>query len=112
MLGIRLSIGCEKFSGKRVKNPHFSSFRSPAPETHLPATNTLTLFGFFSVFCLSFFALSLFSPPLFLPGECPPVKMSTEAAPQMSGLQLYSRFAFAGAVCCSVTHGALTPVDV
>ncbi|KAL5338447.1 mitochondrial carrier domain-containing protein [Aspergillus crustosus] len=36
----------------------------------------------------------------------------TPAAPQLSGLQLYSRFAFAGAVCCSVTHGALTPVDV
>ncbi|KAE8360113.1 mitochondrial carrier domain-containing protein [Aspergillus caelatus] len=35
------------------------------------------------------------------------------AAPQqLSGLALYSRFAFAGAVCCSVTHGALTPVDV
>ncbi|KAL4818583.1 mitochondrial carrier domain-containing protein [Aspergillus spinulosporus] len=33
-------------------------------------------------------------------------------APQLSGLQLYSRFAFAGAVCCSITHGALTPVDV
>ncbi|KAH9869952.1 mitochondrial phosphate carrier protein [Plenodomus biglobosus] len=32
------------------------------------------------------------------------------AAP--TGLDLYSRFAFAGAVCCSVTHGALTPVDV
>lgn len=31
---------------------------------------------------------------------------------QMSGLQLYSRFAFAGAVCCAVTHGAFTPVDV
>ncbi|TGZ83412.1 mitochondrial phosphate carrier protein [Ascodesmis nigricans] len=30
----------------------------------------------------------------------------------LSGLQLYSRFAFAGAICCSVTHGALTPVDV
>lgn len=29
-----------------------------------------------------------------------------------SGLALYSRFALAGAVCCSVTHGALTPVDV
>ncbi|CAN9094755.1 unnamed protein product [Alternaria alternata] len=29
-----------------------------------------------------------------------------------TGLDLYSRFAFAGAVCCSVTHGALTPVDV
>lgn len=34
------------------------------------------------------------------------------ATSQLSGLQLYSRFAFAGAVCCSVTHGALTPVDV
>ncbi|BDD57241.1 mitochondrial phosphate carrier protein [Monascus purpureus] len=31
---------------------------------------------------------------------------------ELSGLQLYSRFAFAGAVCCSITHGALTPVDV
>ncbi|KAF2274757.1 mitochondrial phosphate carrier protein [Westerdykella ornata] len=29
-----------------------------------------------------------------------------------SGIDLYARFAFAGAVCCSVTHGALTPVDV
>lgn len=28
------------------------------------------------------------------------------------GFDLYSRFAFAGAVCCSVTHGAFTPVDV
>jgi solute carrier family 25 phosphate transporter 3 len=31
---------------------------------------------------------------------------------QLSGAQLYSRFALAGAICCSVTHGALTPVDV
>ncbi|KAI0384701.1 mitochondrial phosphate carrier protein Mir1 [Hypomontagnella monticulosa] len=40
--------------------------------------------------------------------------MATEkAAPaQLSGVGLYSRFALAGAVCCSVTHGALTPVDV
>jgi hypothetical protein len=29
-----------------------------------------------------------------------------------TGIDLYSRFAFAGAVCCSITHGALTPVDV
>jgi solute carrier family 25 phosphate transporter 3 len=28
------------------------------------------------------------------------------------GIDLYSRFAFAGAVCCAVTHGGLTPVDV
>ena len=34
-------------------------------------------------------------------------------APQeLSGLDLYARFAFAGAMCCGVTHGALTPVDV
>jgi len=31
---------------------------------------------------------------------------------QKTGIDLYSRFAFAGAVCCGVTHGALTPVDV
>lgn len=31
---------------------------------------------------------------------------------KLSGIALYSRFAFAGAVCCSVTHGGLTPVDV
>ncbi|TPX08858.1 uncharacterized protein E0L32_009676 [Thyridium curvatum] len=34
------------------------------------------------------------------------------AAPALSGVGLYSRFALAGAVCCSVTHGGLTPVDV
>jgi solute carrier family 25 phosphate transporter 3 len=32
------------------------------------------------------------------------------AAP--TGAALYARFAFAGAVCCSITHGAMTPVDV
>ena len=31
---------------------------------------------------------------------------------KLSGFALYSRFAFAGAVCCSLTHGGLTPVDV
>ncbi|KAI0913518.1 mitochondrial phosphate carrier protein Mir1 [Ustulina deusta] len=35
------------------------------------------------------------------------------AAPaQLSGAALYSKFALAGAICCSVTHGAMTPVDV
>ncbi|KAF1980356.1 mitochondrial carrier [Bimuria novae-zelandiae CBS 107.79] len=28
------------------------------------------------------------------------------------GFGLYGRFAFAGAVCCAVTHGGFTPVDV
>jgi len=42
------------------------------------------------------------------------IKQKVEAAApnRLSGVALYSRFAFAGAVCCSVTHGALTPVDV
>ena len=39
-------------------------------------------------------------------------KTAAKSPEKLSGLQLYSRFAFAGAVCCSVTHGALTPVDV
>lgn len=29
-----------------------------------------------------------------------------------TGFDLYSRFALAGAICCSVTHGGMTPVDV
>lgn len=40
-------------------------------------------------------------------------KLAALPAPDApTGAALYSRFAFAGAVCCSVTHGALTPVDV
>jgi solute carrier family 25 phosphate transporter 3 len=33
------------------------------------------------------------------------------AAPP-TGANLYARFAFAGAICCAITHGAMTPVDV
>jgi len=42
------------------------------------------------------------------------VKQSIQASEpkKLSGVALYSRFAFAGAVCCSLTHGGLTPVDV
>ncbi|EME86650.1 uncharacterized protein MYCFIDRAFT_86626 [Pseudocercospora fijiensis CIRAD86] len=43
------------------------------------------------------------------------LKQNAEAAVEpekLSGFGLYARFAFAGAVCCSVTHGGLTPVDV
>lgn len=37
-----------------------------------------------------------------------------EAAPQApsSPIQLYSKFALAGALGCSVTHGAACPIDV
>jgi solute carrier family 25 phosphate transporter 3 len=35
---------------------------------------------------------------------------ATQKKPE--GFDLYSRFAFAGALGCSVTHGAFTPVDV
>ncbi|KFH48494.1 Mitochondrial phosphate carrier protein-like protein [Hapsidospora chrysogenum ATCC 11550] len=38
------------------------------------------------------------------------VKANQPAAP--TGISLYSRFALSGAVCCSVTHGVMTPVDV
>lgn len=34
------------------------------------------------------------------------------AVKKPEGLDLYSRFAVAGALGCSVTHGAFTPVDV
>lgn len=37
---------------------------------------------------------------------------SAKSPEKLSGFALYSRFALAGAVCCSVTHGGLTPVDV
>lgn len=30
----------------------------------------------------------------------------------LNGLGLYSRYALAGAVCCSFTHAILTPIDV
>ncbi|KAL6242499.1 mitochondrial phosphate carrier protein [Rhinocladiella similis] len=41
------------------------------------------------------------------------VQVAKANEPQkLSGFNLYGRFAFAGAVCCAVTHGGLTPVDV
>ncbi|KAF8322518.1 mitochondrial carrier [Clavulina sp. PMI_390] len=39
-------------------------------------------------------------------------KVEAAVKPSPKGADLYARFAIAGAVCCSVTHGALTPVDV
>jgi solute carrier family 25 phosphate transporter 3 len=39
-------------------------------------------------------------------------KAAAKTPEKLSGVALYSRFALAGAICCSVTHGALTPVDV
>jgi len=38
--------------------------------------------------------------------------MAEKKSASPTGIDLYSRFAFAGAVCCSVTHTALVPVDV
>ncbi|CAJ2512094.1 Uu.00g077190.m01.CDS01 [Anthostomella pinea] len=39
-------------------------------------------------------------------------KAAANAPGQKTGLALYSRFALAGAICCSLTHGGMTPVDV
>ncbi|KAK6540226.1 mitochondrial phosphate carrier protein [Orbilia ellipsospora] len=40
------------------------------------------------------------------------VKAAVIPQPKRTGIDLYSRYALAGAVGCAVTHGALTPVDV
>lgn len=40
------------------------------------------------------------------------VGVADKAPEKLSGVALYSRFALAGAICCAVTHGGLTPVDV
>ena len=39
-------------------------------------------------------------------------KAKANTPDKLTGFALYSRFALAGAICCSVTHGGLTPVDV
>ncbi|KAF9348934.1 Cu/Pi carrier, partial [Mortierella sp. AD094] len=38
--------------------------------------------------------------------------LQQQAAIAPTGVSLYARYALAGAICCGVTHGALTPVDV
>ncbi|ORX62758.1 mitochondrial carrier [Hesseltinella vesiculosa] len=37
---------------------------------------------------------------------------AADASQAPTGAGLYARFALAGALCCSITHGAMTPVDV
>jgi len=41
-----------------------------------------------------------------------PEPVLAPGAKKPTGVDLYARFAFAGAMCCSLTHGAVTPVDV
>ncbi|RSH81928.1 mitochondrial phosphate carrier protein [Apiotrichum porosum] len=51
--------------------------------------------------------------PLFAPGVSNfYAPAATEASAAPTGVDLYARFALAGALGCAVTHGALTPVDV
>lgn len=40
------------------------------------------------------------------------IKDAVTPAKPPTGVDLYARFALAGAICCSVTHGAMTPIDV
>lgn len=56
-----------------------------------------------------------FLPSLLItPPHSPPnlimSSIQTQAAVAPTGAALYARFALAGAICCGVTHGALTPV--
>ncbi|PBP23546.1 hypothetical protein BUE80_DR005523 [Diplocarpon rosae] len=39
-------------------------------------------------------------------------KVAAKTPEKVTGVDLYSRFALAGAICCAVTHGGMTPVDV
>lgn len=41
-----------------------------------------------------------------------PVQAPLEGLKKPTGVDLYARFALAGAIGCAVTHGAMTPVDV
>ncbi|KAF2271891.1 putative mitochondrial phosphate carrier protein [Westerdykella ornata] len=41
-----------------------------------------------------------------------PMKTATSTMDKLTGLPLYARYAFAGAVCCSFTHAVITPIDV
>ena len=50
--------------------------------------------------------------PLLFPMSAPSDSPLPAGVKPPTGVDLYARFALAGAVCCSVTHGALTPVDV
>jgi len=53
--------------------------------------------------------------PTLLPRTSTLLTAPSEGAPAKTapaGVGLYARFAFAGAVCCAITHGFLTPVDV
>ena len=58
--------------------------------------------SFFRSPILDYFPVRAGGDVLPVPGGPPP--------PQ--GVDLFMRFALAGAICCSVTHGGLTPVDV
>lgn len=45
-------------------------------------------------------------------GDVSDAMKSVKPASGPTGVDLYSRFALAGALCCMITHGAMTPIDV
>ncbi len=90
-------------------------YSSPPPRSLW--INLLVVFCSLQISSVSFLdAIMSASPPPSSTGSQKLDGIVRQAAAQLpgqpAGLSLYSRFAFAGAVCCSVTHGALTPVDV
>jgi hypothetical protein len=56
------------------------------------------------------FLPSLLTNPPHSPPNLIMSSIQTQAAVAPTGASLYARFALAGAICCGVTHGALTPV--
>ncbi|PWZ02055.1 putative phosphate transport protein MIR1 [Testicularia cyperi] len=48
----------------------------------------------------------------FMKGSYPIHSVAEAVKPGPQGVDLYSRFFLAGAACCAITHGAVTPIDV
>ncbi|KAG8901092.1 Cu/Pi carrier [Tulasnella sp. 403] len=101
-----------------VRGP-FSNFESPLKSSHpnlLAVVRPLTPYDILhsKIYPVDPMATQYRRSPLLAAYAFPIAAVSDKAdAPRgPTGVDLYARFALGGAVCCSVTHGALTPVDV
>lgn len=99
--GISRNLG-----GCRVTGRH----RSPSGLARPYVSTPFNLFPLCPLDSLSLLPAS--KPPSQRPPQPFTMAVATPQKEQLSGIALYSRFAFAGACCCSITHGAVTPLDV
>jgi hypothetical protein len=117
LLGQTLLSGSREVSGTCQEQPQrFSSFDQLAISAR-PSSLTTTLHSIFCRICHGIPVEMATAPPPTGTGlpklDAAKAQLAAKIDPNApTGINLYSRFAFAGAVCCAVTHGALTPVDV